>query len=381
MEINDVENNSEIFDPYMENWDAIEINKSNDNKTCAINRKSKENISIKEIKLSNNPRVNVYCSWAFYKSSITGKFIPRPTFYKKNLSNNIKEAKKIKVVIQIDSHDMPIKFWDMINFLQKYKDLVELGEFENKYSVVSKEQVLATLNSYDTSKQINTIQEFIASKNISYNQLERLLDTSKENSLEEFKTLLEDDNTSEDDWQKFFEINHWIFAGISLRLFFKKGILPQAHVGITDTRGQGAPISDFMCIDKYTTLIELKKHTTRIFTEEKQSTARTNTWSFTSDFIDGISQCLGQKQELINNFNSKIIREGEKILTANEQDTKVIFIIGNYNKEIPHPDSNICDKTKADTFERYRRNCRNIEIITYDELYERARYIVGLQKP
>lgn len=26
--------------------------------------------------------------------------------------------------------------------------------------------------------------------------------------------------------------------------------------------------------------------------------ARTNTWSFSSDFIDGISQCLAQKEEL-----------------------------------------------------------------------------------
>jgi len=32
---------------------------------------------------------------------------------------------------------------------------------------------------------------------------------------------------------------------------------------------------------------------------------------------------------------------------------------------------------KAKTFELYRRNSRNIEILTYSELYERAYYIVN----
>ena len=32
---------------------------------------------------------------------------------------------------------------------------------------------------------------------------------------------------------------------------------------------------------------------------------------------------------------------------------------------------------KAKTFELYRRDSRNIEIITYDELFERAKFIVS----
>lgn len=369
---------SETFDPYKDTWDSIEINLSKDGNSCYINRTLSKGYIIKEIKLSDKPKVNIFCSWDFHKSSKTGKFIPRPTFYKKNNDDTIRETKNSKVIVEVDEGELPVKFWEMINFLSGYKDLIDLGEFENKYKVISKDQLIDTFNTFDTDEQLQTIQEFIQDKDLSYQQLERLLDTSKEKSLQEFKVLLDNDDTSEDEWQKFFETNHWIFAGISLKLFFQRDIIPQAYIGTPDTRGRGAPISDFVCIDKYTTLVELKKHTTHIFTDTRRNTARTNTWSFSSDFIDGISQCLAQKEDLIENHNSKdfVTREG-KIIKAEVKDPKVIFIIGNYKNEIPNSDSDINDKIKADTFERYRRDCRNVEIITYDELYERAYYIVN----
>ena len=34
-------------------------------------------------------------------------------------------------------------------------------------------------------------------------------------------------------------------------------------------------------------------------------------------------------------------------------------------------------KTKAKTFELFRRNCKDIEILTYDELFDRAYFIVN----
>ncbi len=36
---------------------------------------------------------------------------------------------------------------------------------------------------------------------------------------------------------------------------------------------------------------------------------------------------------------------------------------------------------KQKTFELYRRDSRNVEILTYDELYERAYYIVNQDLP
>ena len=53
-----------------------------------------------------------------------------------------------------------------------------------------------------------------------------------------------------------------------------------------------------------------------------------------------------------------------------------ILIIGNSKKQI-HEIRNITERElKSDTFELFRRDSRNVEIITYDELYERAKFIV-----
>ena len=60
-------------------------------------------------------------------------------------------------------------------------------------------------------------------------------------------------------------------------------------------------------------------------------------------------------------------------------DPKTIFIIGNRKNEFPH-DLAKDNHTKSETFERFRRNSRNIDIITYDELFERAYYIAYSEK-
>ena len=58
---------------------------------------------------------------------------------------------------------------------------------------------------------------------------------------------------------------------------------------------------------------------------------------------------------------------------------KSVLIIGNRNEEFPHVRNSKFD-LKSDCFERIRRDSRNIEIITFDELFERAYHIVYTEK-
>lgn len=60
-------------------------------------------------------------------------------------------------------------------------------------------------------------------------------------------------------------------------------------------------------------------------------------------------------------------------------DPKCLLIIGNLTKEL----NCINDKEKMikqKTFELFRRDSRNIEIITYDKLYDRAKFIITNSK-
>jgi len=58
----------------------------------------------------------------------------------------------------------------------------------------------------------------------------------------------------------------------------------------------------------------------------------------------------------------------------------VIFIIGNRSDEFPTDDTDVDIIAKRDTFERFQRNSRNVEILTFDELYERAYFILHNRK-
>ena len=55
--------------------------------------------------------------------------------------------------------------------------------------------------------------------------------------------------------------------------------------------------------------------------------------------------------------------------------SKVILIVGHWREieECEGKEKNIKEKT----FELFRRDSRNVEIITFDELYERANHIVN----
>ena len=55
-------------------------------------------------------------------------------------------------------------------------------------------------------------------------------------------------------------------------------------------------------------------------------------------------------------------------------DPKSILIVGSNSQfSGTHKESAI----KLRTFELFRRDSRNVEILTYDELYERAKFVVG----
>lgn len=63
------------------------------------------------------------------------------------------------------------------------------------------------------------------------------------------------------------------------------------------------------------------------------------------------------------------------IITQKTYDSKVILIIGHW-KELEESCNDLEREIKKKTFELFRTDSRNIEILTYDELYDRARFIV-----
>lgn len=181
-----------------------------------------------------------------------------------------------------------------------------------------------------------------------------------------------DGNKEEKVWQYFFKKNEWIF-GYGLDYRFNSIIQDEFYLSNTEGDGSQSVITDFLLADnRFTTFVEIKKPSTPLFVGN--STDRSRTWKLSSDLTSAYSQILQQKSSGLIKLNKGELhtREGKKI-NQKAIDSKVILIIGSW-KEI-EADNDLCKTIKEKTFELFRKDSRNVEIITYDELYERARFI------
>lgn len=127
----------------------------------------------------------------------------------------------------------------------------------------------------------------------------------------------------------------------------------------------------------FTTFIELKKPSTPLFGNEKN---RSNSWRLSNELIDSVSQILEHKASGLIRMDNPQYINGEP-LKQKAYDSKVILIIGDWS-ELDKSGSTQEINIKKKTFELFRRDSRNIEILTFDELFERACYIAeGKKEP
>jgi len=200
------------------------------------------------------------------------------------------------------------------------------------------------------------------------------LQTERQEALKEFSESLKA-NKTENYWQKFFENNQWIF-GYGLRYQFMTQLEGQPHYGGTAFTGTGGQKGDFLLKTqadvKFTVLVELKRPDTPLLSKNqngKPKKYRNGAWLLGSELLGGTSQV----QISCNTWErNSLSRENAELLSPQGIHTicpKGILVIG----KIVELNG---DREKVETFESYRRCLSNPEIITFDELYERARFIV-----
>ena len=195
--------------------------------------------------------------------------------------------------------------------------------------------------------------------------------------ISEFETKLQKtiDEKSKDEiaWQYFFNKNPWIF-GYGLDYRFEKILQKEFSASDTDAVGRGQVNADFLIGDNnFTTFVELKTPNTDIFDNKIN---RSGSWRLSKELTYAVSQILEQKtrgQIKIETVRNLPLSDGS-YLKQHSYDSKCVLIFGNLEQEIKD-----CSEAEIDimkkTFELYRRNSKNIDIITYDELYNRAYYI------
>ncbi|WP_419767827.1 Shedu immune nuclease family protein [Arcobacter sp.] len=197
-----------------------------------------------------------------------------------------------------------------------------------------------------------------------------------------FKSMLNNDNLKESDWQNFFEKNTWIF-GYGLSYIFNEKVieekLEQYSSGFDfNTNGKRTDAllktSGFI---KSLCFVEIKTHKTDLLKQMKMS-YRGDCWAISDELAGGVSQVQNTISSNLKKYYGKIEIKNKK--TGNLTGEEIFnflpssfLIIGKLDEFISEFGVN---EDKYRSFELFRKNINSPEIITFDELYERAKYIV-----
>jgi len=263
------------------------------------------------------------------------------------------------------------QFIDLIN-----KDRFQIEDLSsgigNRTIIDSAEkEILAILGTSVGVERIDLLKRIRG--NLSNEDIKILL--RRKEALDVFENHLVNKDWTEPDWQAFFQEQNWIFGyGLDYRIMTQFD--RELNVSSVGTDNKEKAIVDFlMSFTDFTVTVEVKKPETPIF--EKIKGGRSGIWNFHHDFIEAISQVLEQKTEwhILGQRNNLYNKDGKK-LSKRTRDAKAILVIG-HKSEFLALDNEREKEIKQDTFELFRRDSRNIEIITYDELFERARFIVN----
>ena len=172
-------------------------------------------------------------------------------------------------------------------------------------------------------------------------------------------------NSNEAFGQQVFNENPYVLSQIfSVPVIFIKD---KAYVGGMNVDKQDAKFVDYL----YTTessndalLVEIKTPCTKLL----GSKYRKGVFGPSPELAGSIVQVLDYRRELARNIKS--ITDG----TSHEIDVfnpRCIVIVGNYGEELK-------DELKRKSFELYRTNSRDVEIVTYDELFKKAETLATL---
>lgn len=212
----------------------------------------------------------------------------------------------------------------------------------------------------------------------------------RKKQLDVFKRYLDDDvyfehiktksNISDERlWQQFFEKNPWIF-GYGLGYIFMSNLdgkkLEQVVKGFDmnsfGKRSDGVMKS--MGAISNLCFVEIKTHKTDLLDKQEY---RKGCWAQSKELNGGITQVRITVDEALRNISGELrIEDAEGNLTGEDlynYKPKSYLVVGSLKQLKSDYGVN---KNKLRSFELFRNNQKDIDIITFDELYERARFIV-----
>ena len=214
----------------------------------------------------------------------------------------------------------------------------------------------------------------------------------RKKELEKFRRLLQEeqyfneelekiDNKSKEAlWQRFFERNTWIF-GYGLNYIFSTTLegkkLEQVVSGFT-FNSSGKRVDGLLKTKGLISslcFVEIKRHDTKLIYSKEY---RPDCWNVSRELSGAVSQIQKTVQRTIkelptqNRLNDKEGNPtGETVFLYKPKSYLIIGTLAEFVTEYG------INESKFSSFELFRQNIISPEVITFDELYERAKYLIN----
>lgn len=141
---------------------------------------------------------------------------------------------------------------------------------------------------------------------------------------------------------------------------------------------------------QYQVIIEIKRNKTKLLQCEpcrkrnKSDNFDFDCYGVSANLVNAINQALQYKRRFLAKYNLEwlVNKDNPSSEKSHIVNPKCYVIIGNTEefKEKDEKGNLFFNKSKIESFELFRRNCKDVEIITYDEICEKIKYVVENMK-
>ncbi|MDH6502416.1 hypothetical protein M2156_008726 [Streptomyces sp. SAI-149] len=350
---------------------------------------------ITDFLLDDRPRVATLCNVTLINKD--GILSPRVKLWKKDKTKAAKtaameaipgtEAPQI-VKALVDTSDVHESFWKVIRFLQSCVGL-DIPESSLRLVVGDEAELARLLADQDRTTLLEAVRTAVGG---ALTEEDIRLISNRKSQLQRFRQLLTDPEYFERErqqtagpeavWQGLFEENPWIF-GYGLNLVacepLNDGKLERITTGANIFTGAGKRSDAVMRSKGFISsllLCEIKTHLTPLLAGTPYRPP--DVYQVSRDVVGAVAQVQKTAHKALRLVTGELhkLYEDDGAPTDIEISTarpRQVLVIGSLSE---FTDRGSTNPEKITSFEQYRRSIQDVEVITFDELYERACFIV-----
>jgi len=283
--------------------------------------------------------------------------------YKSLSLSNLKVGEWIKLELKSEEVN---KLMQGLSNLKKIYNLNGIPSGEREY-VITSDNMKSILEQIANYEDIDLI--LLRLKDLKIDNLQKLnslIGISRLRNAMDFWEINKN-NGEEETWQKEFAVNSWLIS----QLFSYPVVLlrEKAYIGGKSIDNTGGNIADFIYTNQLTrnvAIIEIKTPLTRLMASIYRGNPKKGVYTISAELSGAFIQLLNYKDKLQKDFYSIAEGSGRQYYSFNP---KCILIIGSLKSE----DFNAA---QLNSFELFRSTSKDIDIITFDELYAKIKILV-----